>query len=101
FTQGALQAQQEPIIILARIIDSINVPINVPASAATGIVNLAGGHVVWQSCGIDTPAATTKYKNHRFPVEIISHAVWLLPILFELLRCRRARGWCYILVFIG
>lgn len=20
---------------------------------------------------------TTKYKNHRFPVEIISHAVWL------------------------
>jgi putative transposase len=26
---------------------------------------------------MDTPAATTKYKNHRFPVEIISHAVWL------------------------
>ena len=22
-------------------------------------------------------SATTKYKNHRFPVEIISHAVWL------------------------
>jgi len=32
---------------------------------------------MWQSCGIDTPPATTKYKNHRFPVEIISHAVWL------------------------
>jgi putative transposase len=23
------------------------------------------------------PASATKYKNHRFPVEIISHAVWL------------------------
>jgi putative transposase len=22
-------------------------------------------------------SATTKYKNHRFPAEIISHAVWL------------------------
>jgi putative transposase len=26
---------------------------------------------------MDTPSAPTKYKNHRFPVEIISHAVWL------------------------
>ena len=26
---------------------------------------------------MDTPATTTKYKNHRFPVEIVSHAVWL------------------------
>ena len=26
---------------------------------------------------MDTPTATTKYKNHRFPVEIVSHAVWL------------------------
>jgi putative transposase len=26
---------------------------------------------------MDTPAATTKYKNHRFPVEIIRHVVWL------------------------
>jgi putative transposase len=26
---------------------------------------------------MDTPTATTRYKNHRFPVEIISHAVWL------------------------
>jgi len=25
---------------------------------------------------MDTPPATMKYKNHRFPVEIISHAVW-------------------------
>ncbi len=25
---------------------------------------------------MDTPPATTKYKNHRFLVEIISHAVW-------------------------
>jgi putative transposase len=26
---------------------------------------------------MDTPPATTKYKPHRFPVEILSHAVWL------------------------
>ena len=26
---------------------------------------------------MDTPPAPTKYKNPRFPVEIISHAVWL------------------------
>jgi putative transposase len=26
---------------------------------------------------MDTSPATTKYKNYRFPVEIISHAVWL------------------------
>jgi putative transposase len=26
---------------------------------------------------MDTPSATTTYKHHRFPVEIISHAVWL------------------------
>ena len=26
---------------------------------------------------MDTLTATTKYKNYRFPVEIISHAVWL------------------------
>jgi putative transposase len=26
---------------------------------------------------MDIPSATTKYKNHRFLVEIISHAVWL------------------------
>ena len=26
---------------------------------------------------MDTSPGSTKYKNHRFPVEIISHAVWL------------------------
>jgi putative transposase len=26
---------------------------------------------------MDTPQAAMKYKNHRFPVEIISHAGWL------------------------
>lgn len=26
---------------------------------------------------MDTPSAPTKYKNPRFPVAIISHAVWL------------------------
>jgi putative transposase len=26
---------------------------------------------------MDTPPASITYKNHRFPVEIISHAVWL------------------------
>src|SRR5262245_3216583 len=32
---------------------------------------------VWQSGSKDIPPATPKYTNHRFPVEIISHAVWL------------------------
>jgi len=26
---------------------------------------------------MDTPAPNNRYKNHRFPAEIISHAVWL------------------------
>ena len=26
---------------------------------------------------MDRPASTNHYKNHRFPVVIISHAVWL------------------------
>src|SRR5437899_8683447 len=26
---------------------------------------------------MDTPTPTNHYKNHRFPIEIISHAVWL------------------------
>ena len=45
--------------------------------SAEGIVNLSGSYAVCQSCSMDTPVAATKYKNHRFPVEIISHAVWL------------------------
>jgi hypothetical protein len=42
-----------------------------------GIVNLWSLHAVWQSHNMDILPATKKYKNHRFPVEIISHAVWL------------------------
>jgi len=42
-----------------------------------GIVNLSGTPTAWQSCSMDILPVTTKYKNHRFPVEIISHAVWL------------------------
>ena len=34
-------------------------------------------HVVCQSGRKITLSVATKYKNHRFPVEIISHAVWL------------------------
>ena len=32
---------------------------------------------VWQSCGMNTAAPANRYKNYRFPTEIISHAVWL------------------------
>src|SRR4249920_2427546 len=38
---------------------------------------LVESHAVCQSYGMDTAPVTTKYKNHRFPIEIISHAVWL------------------------
>lgn len=44
---------------------------------SSGINNLLATLVVWQSGSMDTPPAAIKYKNHRFPVEIISHAVWL------------------------
>ena len=42
-----------------------------------GIDNLLGTLAMWQSGSMDTSPTTIKYKNHRFPVEIISHAVWL------------------------
>jgi putative transposase len=38
---------------------------------------LLGTLAVWQSYDMNTPPAPRPYKNHRFPVEIISHAVWL------------------------
>jgi hypothetical protein len=48
---------------------------------------------------MDTPSASPTYKSHRFPVEIISHAVWLyfrLCLRFrevgELLRERGRKG---------
>ena len=57
---------------------------------------------------MDTPSATTKYKNHRCPIEIISHAVWLYfrfclsfrdveELLFErgvLVTYEAMRKWC-------
>src|SRR6476619_6134309 len=42
-----------------------------------GVVNLSGPYTVWQRCCMDTQPAATKNKNPRFPVEVISHAVWL------------------------
>jgi putative transposase len=45
-----------------------------------GIVNLLSGlsssRLVCDTCGM-SPLATNRYKNHRFPAEIISHGVWL------------------------
>jgi putative transposase len=32
---------------------------------------------VWHTRGMNTPATPNRYKNHRFPGEIISHGVWL------------------------
>lgn len=34
-------------------------------------------HTVCQCGDMNTPPASQAYKNHRFPVEIISHAIWL------------------------
>ena len=45
--------------------------------SVAGVVNLLNTHAVCQSGRMITLSAATKYKNHRFPVEIISHAVWL------------------------
>ena len=38
---------------------------------------LVGHHPAWQSCGMNAAAPANRYKNHYFPVEIISHAAWL------------------------
>ena len=32
---------------------------------------------VWHTRPMNTPVPPNRYKNHRFPPEIISHAVWL------------------------
>ena len=42
-----------------------------------GIVNLLGAFPVWHTRRMPTPASTNRYKHHRFPAEITSHAVWL------------------------
>jgi putative transposase len=42
-----------------------------------GLVNLSSSRRVWHTRPMDTPVPTNRYKNHRFPAEIISHAVWL------------------------
>jgi putative transposase len=38
---------------------------------------LLGPHTVCGKVAAWHTAATTKYENHRFPAEVISHAVWL------------------------
>jgi hypothetical protein len=47
----------------------------------TGLVNLLSGLssvlLVCHTRRMTTPAITSPYKHHRFPVEIIGHAVWL------------------------
>jgi hypothetical protein len=46
-----------------------------------GIVNLLSGLfstcLVCHTRHMDTPTLTNRYRNHRFPAEIISHGVWL------------------------
>jgi putative transposase len=42
-----------------------------------GVVNLLGTYAVCHTRGMNRPASDTRYKNHRFPAEIISHGVWL------------------------
>ena len=41
-----------------------------------GIVNLLSAHLVCHTRGMNPPSIN-RYRNHRFPVEISSHAVWL------------------------
>src|SRR5262245_8823460 len=42
-----------------------------------GIVNLSSSCEEWHTCHTNTLASDNRYKNHRFPTEIISHGVWL------------------------
>jgi len=48
-----------------------------PCRRETGFVNLLEAFPLWHTRGMNTPASSNRYKNHRFPVEIISHGVWL------------------------
>jgi putative transposase len=54
--------------------------IDLQSGTRVGIVNLLSGlssaRLVCHTRRMNTPSIT-RYKNHRFPVEIISHAVWL------------------------
>lgn len=42
-----------------------------------GVDNLFEGTLVCQCCSMEVSLVGKRYKHHRFPVEIISHAVWL------------------------
>jgi hypothetical protein len=42
-----------------------------------GIVNLLRAFAVWHTRRMNTLTSPNRYKNHRFPAEIISHGVWL------------------------
>ena len=46
-------------------------------SSSRGIDNLLDIHPVCQSSRVTTPTLSSDYKNHRFPADIICHAVWL------------------------
>jgi hypothetical protein len=48
-----------------------------PSVGPEGIVNLSSRCEVWHTRRMKTPASDNRYKNHRFPAEIISHGVWL------------------------
>jgi putative transposase len=42
-----------------------------------GLVNLLRAFAVWHTRRMNTLTLPNRYKNHRFPTEIISHGVWL------------------------
>ena len=50
-----------------------------------GAVNLLSGlsssSTMCHTRRMNTSSTTTRYKNHRFPAEIIGHGVWLLSFL--------------------
>jgi putative transposase len=72
------------------------------------MVNLLSPCTVWQGCRVNTAAPATRYKNPRFPTEIISHAVWryfrfclsfreveeLLPERGVIVTYEAIRKWC-------
>jgi hypothetical protein len=52
-----------------------------PVASGPGLVNLShrlyNSGLVCDICLMNTPGLPNHYKHHRFPIEIISHAVWL------------------------
>jgi hypothetical protein len=57
--------------------ERVKPPAKTPRRALSTYRGLYNRPLVCDSCFMNTPARPDHYKHHRFPIEIISHGVWL------------------------